>query len=192
MARLSKSDLAQMGETYFESLEQKRLLEVAKNLYELAVEQLEKLEQPASSEKIDTRSTAEHLSNIRDVFAINMSDLAIVLEATRPTVYAWLDGQEPKKPEAVQHIQQLSRTADVFGQANIQRLDKLLQRPILNGHSLLDLLKAKEDPLVALPSLKEISEKESRTRREPKGSGKHRRSLEDVLSESSVAIDLQG
>jgi hypothetical protein len=49
MARLSKSDLAQMGETYFESLEQKRLLEVAKNLYELAVEQLEKLEQTSQN-----------------------------------------------------------------------------------------------------------------------------------------------
>jgi UDP-N-acetylglucosamine pyrophosphorylase len=34
-----------MDETYFESLEPKRLVEVAKNLYELAVEQLEKLEQ---------------------------------------------------------------------------------------------------------------------------------------------------
>jgi transposase len=45
MARLRKSDLEQMDETYFESLEPKRLVEVAKNLYELAVEQLEKLEQ---------------------------------------------------------------------------------------------------------------------------------------------------
>jgi hypothetical protein len=147
---------------------------------------------PAASEKLDTRSTAEHLANIRDVFAINMSDLAILLEATRPTVYAWLEGQEPKKLEAVQHIQQLSRAADVFGLANIQRLDKLLQRPILEGRSLLDLLKSKEDPLVALPLLKEIGDKESRTRRDPKGSGKHRRSLEDALSESSIAIDLQG
>lgn len=45
MARLGKADLAQMGEDYFESLEPKRLVEVTKNLYELAVEQLEKLEE---------------------------------------------------------------------------------------------------------------------------------------------------
>lgn len=45
MARLSKGDLAQMGEDYFESLEPERLVEVTKNLYELAVEQLEKLEE---------------------------------------------------------------------------------------------------------------------------------------------------
>jgi IS1 family transposase len=45
MARLGKADLEQMDETYFKSLEPERLVEVAKNLYELAVEQLEALEQ---------------------------------------------------------------------------------------------------------------------------------------------------
>lgn len=49
MARLSKADLEQMGETYFKSLEPERLVEVAKNLYELAVEQLEKLEQTSQN-----------------------------------------------------------------------------------------------------------------------------------------------
>ena len=49
MARLSKVDLEQMGETYFKSLEPERLVEVAKNLYELAVEQLEKLEQTSQN-----------------------------------------------------------------------------------------------------------------------------------------------
>jgi hypothetical protein len=139
-------------------------------------------------EKINIRSTAEHIANIRDVFAINMSDLAVVLIATRPTVYSWLNGQEPKKQETVKHIQQLSSFADVFDQANVQRLDGLLQRPILARRSLLDILKANEDPLVALPLLKEIGNKEARTRRKSKGSGKNLRSLNDVLSYSSVAI----
>jgi hypothetical protein len=131
----------------------------------------------SATEKIDIRSTAEHIANIRDVFAINMSDLAKVLTATRPTVYSWLDGQEPNKPEMVKHIQQLSRFADVFDQAKIQRLDRLLQRPILEGRSLLDILKANEDPLVALPLLKEIGDKEAQTRRKSKGSGKNLRSI---------------
>jgi hypothetical protein len=143
-------------------------------------------------EKIDTRSTAEHLANIRDIFAINMSDLAGVLAATRPTVYAWLEGQDPKKPETVRHIQQLSNFADEFRQANIQRLDRLLQRPILGGRSLLDMLKANEDPLVALPLLREIGDKEAHTRRKSKGSGKNLRSIDEVLGESAVSIDLQG
>jgi DNA-binding transcriptional regulator YiaG len=144
----------------------------------------------SAKQKNDTRSTSEHVANIRNVFAMNMSDLAAVFAVTRPTVYAWLEGRT-EKPEAVKRIQQLSSVADEFSKANIKRLDKLLQRPILNGDSLLDILKANKDPLAVLPLLKEISEKEAKTRREPKGSGKYRRSLDDVLGESSVAIDLQ-
>lgn len=144
--------------------------------------------EPSRAKQIDTRSPAEHVANIRDVFAISMSDLASVLGVTRPTVYAWLAGQEPKG-EAVIRIQQLSRAADKFHQANIIRLDKLVHRPISNGRSLLDILKTDEDPVEALVTIKAIADKEAQTRREPKGSSKHLRSLDDVVGESSVAID---
>ncbi|WP_199306314.1 hypothetical protein [Coleofasciculus sp. FACHB-T130] len=143
--------------------------------------------EPCRAKQIDTRSPAEHVANIRDVFAISMSDLASVLGVTRPTVYAWLAGQEPKG-EAVIRIQQLSRAADKFHQANIIRLDKLVNRPILNGRSLLDILRTDEDPVEALATIKAIADKEAQTRREPKSVGKHLRSLDDVLGESSVAI----
>lgn len=143
--------------------------------------------EPSVAKRVDIRSPAEHVANIRDVFAINMSDLASVLGVTRPTAYAWLEGQEPKT-EAVIHIQQLSRAADEINRENIARLDKLVHRPILNGRSLLDILKAGEDPLEALPTLKEMAKKEAQTRYEPKGAGKHLRPLNDVLGESSVAI----
>jgi transposase len=36
MAKLDKDDLAQMNENYFKSLEKERLVEVAKNLHQLA------------------------------------------------------------------------------------------------------------------------------------------------------------
>jgi len=144
--------------------------------------------EPSRKKPVDARSPVEHVANIRDVFAINMSDLASVLGVTRPTVYAWLAGQEPKG-EAVIRIQQLSCAADKFNQANIIRLDKLVHRPILNGRSLLDILKTDEDPIQALATLKVIDDKEAQTRREPKGAGKHLRSLGDVLGESSVAMD---
>lgn len=143
--------------------------------------------EPSKAKQVDMRSPAEHVANIRDVFAVNMSDLASVLGVTRPTVYAWLAGQEPKG-EAVIRIQQLSRAADKFNQANIIRLDKLVHRPILNGRSLLDILKTDEDPIAALPTLKAIANREAQIRREPKGAGKHLKSLDDVLCESSVSI----
>ncbi len=75
MARLNKDDLAQMNKDYFESLEKMRLVEVAANLLQLAIEQWEKLEQnsqnssrPPSTDnpyqtktknKEDTSSTSE-------------------------------------------------------------------------------------------------------------------------------------
>lgn len=145
--------------------------------------------EPSRAKPIDdVRSPAEHVANIRDVFAINMSDLASVLGVTRPTVYAWLAGQEPKGEAVIRRIQQLSYAADKFNQANIIRLDKLVHRPIINGRSLLEILKTNEDPVTALATIKAIADKEAQTRLEPKGAGKHLRSLDDVLDESSVAI----
>ncbi len=132
--------------------------------------------------KVDTRSPADHVANVRDVFFISMSEMASIFGVTRPTAYAWLEGQEPE-PETVKRIQQLSRAADEVKQANIIRLDLLVHRPILNGRSLFDMLKADEDLMKALAALKTISEKEAQARHEPKGSGKRLRSLNDVLSE---------
>lgn len=141
--------------------------------------------EPSSAKQVDTRSPADHVANIRDVLGINMSDLASLLGVTRPTAYSWLQGQEPK-PEAVMHIQSLSRMADEIKKANITRLDKLVHRPILEGRSLLDILKTDEDPVAVLATLKTLADKEERTRREQKGSGKNLRSLDDVLSESPM------
>ena len=45
MAGLDKDDLAQMNEDYFKSLNQERLVEVAKNLHQLATELWEKQQQ---------------------------------------------------------------------------------------------------------------------------------------------------
>ncbi|MGK7877322.1 MAG: DUF6444 domain-containing protein [Xenococcaceae cyanobacterium] len=45
MARLNFDDLAQMNRDYFQSLDRSRLVEVAANLHQLAVEQWERLEQ---------------------------------------------------------------------------------------------------------------------------------------------------
>lgn len=144
--------------------------------------------EPSRVRQSDMRSPADHVANIRDVLSISMSDLASVLGVTRPTAYAWLEGQEPET-EAVMHIQRLSGVADEINLANIIRLDKLVHRPILNGRSLLDILKTDEDPVGDLATLKEIADKEAQTRRESKGGGKHLRSLDDALGEFSVAID---
>lgn len=141
-----------------------------------------------STQSYESHSPAERVARIRDVFAINMSDLAALLGVTRPTVYAWLEGQEPTKSEALRRIRWLARTADVVEQANIPRLDKLIRRPVVEGRSLLDLLKAGEDPHEAIEALKAIANREAQTRRKPKGCGRNLRSLEEALGDASVPI----
>jgi transcriptional regulator with XRE-family HTH domain len=141
-----------------------------------------------SPTKIVVRTLAEHITNVRDGFAISMSDLASILGITRPTAYAWLRGDEPK-PEKVPRIQRLSEIADRVKEMNISRIDKLMHRPLSDGRSLFDVLKAEEDPSDLLVSLQALAAKEAETRQKPKGSGKNLRSLDDALGDFSVPID---
>ena len=67
MAGLDKDDLAQMNEDYFKSLNQERLVEVAKNLHQLATELWEKQQQnsensskpPSSDNPYSSKATTE-------------------------------------------------------------------------------------------------------------------------------------
>lgn len=137
--------------------------------------------------KEDTRSPAEHVASIRNIFALNTSDLAAVLSVTRPTIYAWLEGQEPK-PEMVNHIQKISQVADKLQALNIVRIDKLVHRPIFEGHSLLDKLKANEDVSKYLPILKKLADKEEQARHVVKGSNKNARPFADAASDYSTPL----
>lgn len=137
--------------------------------------------------KNDTRSPAEHVVSIRNIFALNTSDLAAVLSVTRPTIYAWLEGQEPK-PEMVNHIQKISQMADKLQALNIARVDKLVHRPIFDGYSLLDKLKANEDVTEYLPILKKLADKEEQARHVVKGSNKNARPFADAASDYSTPL----
>ncbi len=73
MNRLRKDDLAQMNKDYFDSLEKEKLVEVASNLHQLAVEQLEKLEQnssnsslPPSSDSLYSKGTATSFRSLKE------------------------------------------------------------------------------------------------------------------------------
>ena len=51
MAKFEKDDLAQMNEDYFKSLEKERLVEVAKNLHQLATDLWEKQQQSSENSR---------------------------------------------------------------------------------------------------------------------------------------------
>lgn len=113
----------------------------------------------------------EQLAFIRETLGLNVSDLASVLRVSRQTVYAWLEGDEPK-PENFTQILRLKRVADEVVRLTIPRFEKLLKRPIFDGLSFLDKLKGSEDHIDFLRPLKQLADKEQATRRVQKGSGK--------------------
>jgi hypothetical protein len=71
MAQLNKDDLVQMNEDYFKSLEKERLVEVAKNLHQLATDLWEKQQQssdnssqpPSKDNPYTSKSTKESEKN---------------------------------------------------------------------------------------------------------------------------------
>lgn len=136
---------------------------------------------------IDLRSPADQVSEIRDVYGLNMSELANVLGVTRPTVYAWLSGQEPK-PESLVHIKRLSSVTPQIKELNVPRRENLIRRPIFEGKSLLEKIKCNENILEALTTLRIIAQNEMASRFKQKGSGKSKRSIEETSADMTTPV----
>jgi transcriptional regulator with XRE-family HTH domain len=128
---------------------------------------------------VDARSVMEHVRNIRDSFALNMSELASVLNVSRPTAYAWLNGQAPQ-PDALARIYRLSRTADRFAGIGIARPETAIRQPVFGGASLLELLRSNADVSDAIARLSRLAASSKATRYESKASGKRLRPSEQV------------
>jgi transcriptional regulator with XRE-family HTH domain len=145
------------------------------------------IEPSISTHKIDTRSPSELVAFIQKTFSISTSDLADLLNVTRPTIYAWLDGQEPK-PEAINRIQKISKLADKFLSLNITHINALVCRPIFNGRSLLDKIKSEEDISESFNILKDIATKEEKAKKISKGSNKYKRSFSEAALDYSTPL----
>jgi hypothetical protein len=114
---------------------------------------------------VDSRTVRDHLLNVRTTFRLNMTELAQVFGVTRPATYGWLEGTEPK-PEAQRLILQLSGAADRLARSDIERPELYVRRPMFNGKSLVDLLKAGRSVAGALASIETLAKKEAATRKE--------------------------
>ena len=136
------------------------------------------------SEEAETRTITEQLLDIRKAFGLNTSDLASLLGVSRPTLYTWLDGQEPR-PDATIRIIRLIKVADEFANIGLRRPDNLVKRPLFeNGDSLFSLLQQGKDIRSRFEVLRSIDEKEAASRRKVRGSGQSLRSLDEVATES--------
>ena len=132
------------------------------------------------------RTTANRVRQIRDTFGLNMSELASMLDVSRPTVYAWLNGQEPQ-PEAVVRILRLSRAADRFSAMNIDGAVAYVRQPLFEGASLLDLLKSDMDTFQPIAQISDLAKRSEAIRHAPKASGRRLRPIEQVDELSTPA-----
>ena len=132
------------------------------------------------------RTTADLVRRIRDAFGLNMTELATILDVSRPTVYAWLNGQEPQ-PEAVARILRLSRAADRFSALGVETAISYVRQPMFEGASLLELLKSDADISSATAQISELAKRSEAVRHAPKGSGRRLRPIEQVDELSTPA-----
>lgn len=137
-----------------------------------------------SYKEAETRTVSEQLREIRKSFGLNATDLATLLSASRPTIYAWLDGQEPR-PETAEKILWLVRVADDFAKIGLHRAGNLVKRPIFeNGASFFDFLKQGQEVYSRFDALCSLDKKEAVTRSKARGSGQVSHPDEESPSES--------
>lgn len=130
-------------------------------------------------------SKSHLIASIRDSLQITMSDFANILGVDRPSAYALMKGEYPATEALVDRLERLAIIADRLKALEIERLDKLIDRPVAGQESLLQLLKQGQCPSEEfLLAIKEVSGKEAETRRSAKGSGLQLRSMDEVLGES--------
>lgn len=94
---------------------------------------------------IDTRSSSEHLSNIKEVFDLTVSWLASLLDVSRQSVYKWSSNRAQPEEGKAKVLNDLSRAADSFRDAGVVRAGSLLKMKAFDGKSLADLILSGED-----------------------------------------------
>jgi DNA-binding transcriptional regulator YiaG len=104
-------------------------------------------------ERLDVRTAAEHIENIRNVLNPAVSDLALVFDVSRQAIYKWVAGTSTPEDEKLGRIQALSKIADLFQNAGISRADSMLKMKTFDGRSLMDLIKAGENRLEHIQAL---------------------------------------
>ena len=90
--------------------------------------------------RLDLRTPAEHIGNLRNVLNPSVTDLASLFEVSRQAIYKWLSGSTPDQSK-LDRIIELSRIADAFRASGIARPGPLLKMKIFSGESLMDILR---------------------------------------------------
>lgn len=103
--------------------------------------------------KIDVRSAQQHLENIRSVFAFPVSELANALGVTRQSIYKWMSASAMPEGDNLAKLASLSRIADQFVDAGIDRAGALLLVKVSENKSALGMFASGEDVTEYIPQL---------------------------------------
>lgn len=140
---------------------------------------------------INVESVSEQLERVRGTFGLTITDMSFLFDVSRPTMYAWLEGQEPK-PEFTSHIAELSDLATMVEAYDLPRVNKLVRRPLRDGSSLLSKIKNGENIGSALAELQATSKAEGQRRQQPKGLQLAKQSAEETINQHSFQADFRG
>lgn len=86
------------------------------------------------------RTPAEDMERIRKSLSPAMSDLAKALNVSRQTIYNWVNGEQPT-PEHIASLKDLALAADMFKEAGVLVNGTLLKRKVIQGKTLLDVVR---------------------------------------------------
>jgi transcriptional regulator with XRE-family HTH domain len=94
-------------------------------------------------EVLTTRSPAEDILRIQEVFKPAVTELAAMFGVSRQTIYNWRNGEMPK-PEQIVRLQNFVMAADIISTVNLPDRGHLLTRPLANGRCLADVIRSGE------------------------------------------------
>lgn len=89
-----------------------------------------------------THTAKEKITYIRACLGMPITELARATQATRQTIYDWLNNQTPR-PDKLRRIDQLYRLAQVWNQICPWPIGKFFQYPLNGGKSVSDLFAVK-------------------------------------------------
>lgn len=87
-------------------------------------------------------STAEQIDFVRDALSLTVTQLAQIAGVSRPTIYAWAGGQEPRSDDDRRRLNDLAAVAAAWTTMSTQAVGSVARMPVWEGASLLDLLVA--------------------------------------------------
>ena len=91
-------------------------------------------------------TTKDKLEEIRDIFGLSVSNLAGVLRVSRPSLHAWLKGEEPNRDLCIERIDRIYQIALHWKRKTPFHYSpgRLIRQPLADGPSLLQRMEAEK------------------------------------------------